>query len=215
MVHHFINLVVHSLGAMPSRVGSNWGGVVFTFTLFMLAELAILRWGEMNKERWGLNALIGLGAVIVGWVGLFSISVFLNIHDDHRNLSGASVRLKRETIDLWGRVGKLIAERDALKGENARLNALAPPSDQQLKTNLSRLLNKSTAVIDSCRSGPTPQCVSERTKWEKEVRITLRRLDPSYLSEWESWTAQQKSGVVFNEVTSEAHLLMGFLGHLK
>ena len=46
MLGHFVNLVVQSFISMPSRVGSNWGGVIFSVVLFCIAEGALMKWGS-------------------------------------------------------------------------------------------------------------------------------------------------------------------------
>jgi len=50
------------------------------------------------KERWGRNALIGLGVVVVSWLGLFVVSAVLTIYDDHQNLSATANRIKHDGI---------------------------------------------------------------------------------------------------------------------
>lgn len=97
MVHHFFNLVFRAIETMPERVGSNWGGVVFTFLAFVITEAILWRRSDM-KSRWGANALIGLGVVGASWLCVFAVSFILTAYDDHQNLAGAAVRIRRDAI---------------------------------------------------------------------------------------------------------------------
>jgi hypothetical protein len=92
---HLVNLLVHSAAIAPSRIGSNWGGVVFALLVFAATELALWWAGEMTG-RWTKNVLIGLGAVLVSWIGLFTVSIVLTSYDDHQNLAGAARRIKHD-----------------------------------------------------------------------------------------------------------------------
>jgi hypothetical protein len=69
--------------------------VVFTFVLFLVAELVLWRYGDM-KGRWTRNTLMSVAVVVVGWMGLFLISAVLTVYDDHQNLTGAASRIKTE-----------------------------------------------------------------------------------------------------------------------
>lgn len=118
-ITHLVSLLVHSAALVPSRIGSNWGGLVFTLVLFGATEFALWLWGDM-KGRWGRSALLGLGVVIVAWTGLFALSFVLTIYDDHQNLVGAAARIKRDT-------GK---QRDAL---HAQLESVRSNTRQQIE----------------------------------------------------------------------------------
>lgn len=93
MAGHFFNFVFRAVAAMPARVGSNWGGVLFSIGLFLLTELVLWLFGDM-KDRWKRNTLIGLAVVGVGWTLLFPISALLTVYDDHQNLVGAGRRIR-------------------------------------------------------------------------------------------------------------------------
>jgi len=118
MLSHFIDLLFRSGETMPSRVGSNWGGVFFTLVIFALTEFLLWKWGE-KSNRWGRNAAIGLGVVFVGWFGLFLVSAFLTVYDDHQNLAGAARRIKSES-------------QIATKGCEARIRAVSQPLKENL-----------------------------------------------------------------------------------
>ncbi len=79
---------------MPSLVGSNWGGLLFTAVIFLVTEAVLWKWGDI-KSRWGRSALIGFAVALIGWMLLFGVSAFLILYDDHRNLVGATARIKR------------------------------------------------------------------------------------------------------------------------
>lgn len=99
MVGHFFNLLTQAFLSMPERIGSNWGGVIFSVALFLLAEIlalvsigvAVAEW----KKHWVRNVVTGLVVVAVGWGGLFVISLIATTYDDHQNLVGAAGRFKR------------------------------------------------------------------------------------------------------------------------
>lgn len=97
LITHLVNLLIRSAILVPSRIGSNWGGLVFTLVAFAVTEAALWKWGDM-KGRWTRSALIGLGVVIVAWIGLFACSTVLTIYDDHQNLAGAAARIKRDGV---------------------------------------------------------------------------------------------------------------------
>jgi hypothetical protein len=94
MAGHFINLVFRAIAAMPERIGSNWGGVLFPFLVFVATELMLLMWGE-RRGRWGRNVIIGFAVAGIAWTGLFLVSAFLTVYDDHQNLVGTSNRFKK------------------------------------------------------------------------------------------------------------------------
>lgn len=94
-IHHFINFIIQAIATMPTRIGSNWGGVIFTVIIFAFTEFVLSRWGDM-RGRWGRNAIIGLAIVGVGWTLLFLVSAVLTVYDDHQDLAGAAQRLKKE-----------------------------------------------------------------------------------------------------------------------
>ncbi len=96
-ITHLVSLLIRSAMLAPARVGSNWGGVIFTLLLFGITEFALWKWGDMSG-RWVRNFWIGLGVVAVGWGGLFACSVVLTTYDDHQNLVGAAARIKRDGI---------------------------------------------------------------------------------------------------------------------
>jgi len=97
MLRHFVNLVAQAVTDMPSRIGSNWGGVIFSLILFVLAEVfLIFRQGHKWKQNWLKNALWGLAPVALGWIALFAILFVTTIYDDHQNLVGAAKRIKSD-----------------------------------------------------------------------------------------------------------------------
>ena len=95
MLAHLFNLLSHSAALAPSRISSNWGGVWFSAAAFVLVELLIWKFGDMNG-RWTRNILLGFAGVTLAWVGLFEVSVVLTIYDDHQNLVGVAHRLRKE-----------------------------------------------------------------------------------------------------------------------
>ncbi len=98
MVHHFTNLVFQAIASMPARIGSNWGGVLFSIGLFVIAQvLALMTLGvalTQWKAHWRTNVLAGVITVVVGWLALFAISLVATVYDDHENLVGAAHRIK-------------------------------------------------------------------------------------------------------------------------
>ena len=100
MVHHFINFILRSAEILPSRIGSNWGGVTFTAVVVIVG--IALRSMRMTKSEWKAHWREHLKtaflAAFIGWCGLFLVSIVLTTYDDHQNLAGAAVRLKRESL---------------------------------------------------------------------------------------------------------------------
>jgi hypothetical protein len=116
MVHHLFNLIATAVEKMPSLVGSNWGGVVFTALLFFATEAVLMRWGEA-RTHWKRNTGIGIGVVVMGWLGLFALSAFLSVYDDHQNFVGATARIKR-TMKSESEVAQLDLNKKLFSQEN-------------------------------------------------------------------------------------------------
>ena len=107
MAAHIISYLTTSLAKLPSLIGSNWGGIVFTLVLFGIGRLNA---PDRPKWRWDVEAIFGtpvpgvplwrrlpaISLVVAGWIGLFCLSAFLTLYDDHQNLVQASARIKRQ-----------------------------------------------------------------------------------------------------------------------
>jgi len=131
MVTHFVNFLVRTFEGMPSRIGSNWGGLVFTAVLFLITELVLWRWGEV-KVRWGWNTLIGFAVAVIGWTLLFCVSAVLTIYDDHENLAGAAARIKKEgTIHEADCTKRLQVTQSSLDTANAVKEAISGTLEKQ------------------------------------------------------------------------------------
>jgi len=121
LLTHLVNLLVHSAAIAPTRISWNWGGVAFAVFVFAATELALWWSGEMTG-RWTKNVLIGLGAVVVSWIGLFVVSIVLTVFDDHQNLAGAAARIKKDgAFRRDGLISQLNSTRDGLGGQIANL----------------------------------------------------------------------------------------------
>lgn len=91
---HLLRLLGTCLAVLPSRIGSNWGGVVFSLILFGLAEALLWGRAEMTRAVFIKNTLVSILAVVMAWLGLGIVSVCLTIYDDHKNLAGAAARIR-------------------------------------------------------------------------------------------------------------------------
>src|ERR1700761_3995060 len=95
MFTHFLNLITQVLVRMPSLVGSNWGGFMFSLLAFLLTQAALWRWGDM-KAHWQRNVTLGFAIVAGLWIALFILCGILTVYDDHQNLVGGLKRVGAE-----------------------------------------------------------------------------------------------------------------------
>jgi hypothetical protein len=155
MVNHLFNLVSRAIAAMPVRIGSNWGGALFSFGLFMATQLLFWRFGNM-KEHWRRNTLIALGVVVIGWTLLFPISVFLTAYDDHQNLAGAAVRLRKAAEKTVSQLGICLGDvrtkevRISDLKEQIQLQQATVNAQQGTINTESQLFNGQQRAINEC-----------------------------------------------------------------
>lgn len=99
LVAHLVSLLIRSAAIVPSRIGSNWGGIAFTIIVATLGawfgspEMTVAAW----RTHWRKNLKAACVAALIGWVGLFVVSIVLTTYDDHQNLVGAAHRIRRDT----------------------------------------------------------------------------------------------------------------------
>lgn len=126
-----VNLLAQTLVDLPSRVGSNWGGFLFSVVLFTFSQWPVLRklrnTSSTPKEmwlnwqsHWVKNLRIGAITIIVGWVVLYAISIVPAIYEDHQDLVGAAARLKKSyKAEIESREGTISRMREALNQGNS------------------------------------------------------------------------------------------------
>lgn len=108
---HFLNFLLRVLRGMPLLVSSNWGAWILGLVLFLLYEVAVLvrRGWEDMKQRWTDNFVMGVLVTAIGYLILFSWSVFQTIYDDHH--------------DDTGRWRAVVNEKNVLKSELSNRDA--------------------------------------------------------------------------------------------
>jgi len=79
---------------------------VAVFLVTLLLMFCIHGWGYM-KRQWKENILIGLVAVMAGWIGLYGWSVILTVYQDHeqfvstnKSIGDENSKMKQENKDL-------------------------------------------------------------------------------------------------------------------
>jgi len=92
MAHHFLSFLLRAFVEMPSRIGSSWGGTIFSVFLFLI-PLAPKAW-RRDSSGWKRRLTISVLFSAIGWTILFLVSVFLTVWDDHSNLVAAAERIK-------------------------------------------------------------------------------------------------------------------------
>ena len=107
-----LQLIGRAFYAMPSRVSGNWPEVIFGVFIFVVAELLTLwaRGLEDMKRRWLQNVGIGVAAVAIGWIALFSYSVVLEIYQDHQVMAKENFSLRQELQSKDIKIGQLEAK---------------------------------------------------------------------------------------------------------
>ena len=69
---HLLHLLKRAFSDIPSLVSSNWAATFVAIGIFLFSQMLILiirGWPEM-KRQWKESVLIGVSAVLVGWLGL-------------------------------------------------------------------------------------------------------------------------------------------------
>lgn len=85
-----VHLLERSIYAMPSLVSGNWAQVALGIFIFLAALLLTLRirGPEAMKKHFLENVLIGVAAVVLGWLGLFMCSLVVTVYNDHHDVNG-------------------------------------------------------------------------------------------------------------------------------
>jgi len=94
---HFVNLVVRSLGYMPSIISQNWVSIFLPLVVFIVRESVRLRkegWRAMNwtKVRNDSLWMIGVYVLLFGW------AVIHTVYTDHVYLTDAARGLRYELV---------------------------------------------------------------------------------------------------------------------
>ena len=119
MLHHFFNLLKHSLYAMPGLVSSNWLGWawgLFVFAVYEILALLVRGWQDM-KQRWKQNVGMGIGAAFLGYVVLFGISVVKSVYDDHQSLVAKIAELQGRKADARNEIAILVTGGSTIRDE--------------------------------------------------------------------------------------------------
>jgi hypothetical protein len=174
MLVHLFNLILRSIEAMPSAVGSNWLGVLYPLLLFALTEgLSVLFFGWLAvKQNWGKTVGVGFAVVGVFWTGLFLWCAVKTTYTDHQQLAERVTVLHKKVADtefkdathlaevsqdLNGQIGVLKQECAFKEGQNSSL--LNQNRDQQSTIN-----NCQTQAIKLL--APVPLKITEIRLWD-------------------------------------------------
>ncbi len=90
MFGHFLNLVVRSIHAIPSSLGSTWIGLLFPLLVFLITQAVILSkdgWDAMRRH-WKTNVKRGIAVTVIAWSLFFVWCFTRTTFDDHMTLVG-------------------------------------------------------------------------------------------------------------------------------
>jgi hypothetical protein len=122
---HLLSFLGRALRNTPYLISNNWTGIIFSAGVFAVAFLLILSVGGWRavKEHWKRDALIGIAAVIIGWIGLFCYSLGLTVWNDHHDMAERWKTVVNEKNTLKAD----IQERDKYIGQLERRTPTSQP----------------------------------------------------------------------------------------
>ena len=119
--HQLRHLLWRSVLDTPTLLSSNWFAVGFSLLLFVAPQLRGLAkhgWKQALKE-WKENFGFGALVLLVGWLGVFLVSMSQHIYRDHQDLAGQNESRIQQL--------KVVArERDEWKDKYEQLKQLKP-----------------------------------------------------------------------------------------
>jgi hypothetical protein len=186
-------------------------GCVVTYVIGLIEKHVLKRPVSLRTEV-GILAVFVFAACFQAW------------QDQHTSAKGraddlhtAELKIVKKDAEIVALNRRVTTLQDALAIAGRPISPATSPELAKVRQVLSKLLGKSSAVIDLCRGGPSDQCMSERRKWENEVTkiLSAYKADPSGAPRWTSYIAQQQNGPPFLEVSNESLLLAAIINQLR
>jgi hypothetical protein len=200
VLHHFFNLLRRSSQLAVSNMGMTILAIVAGLAYFAFKQ--IVRWRREGRKavlRLSKERAWEAGVVVVFWVALFCYCIVQTVYTDHQDL----VRANRELIETNKQLTAKSKAFDAAENEKPRRKAVR----QQLGK---FLLEASSISETTCKTGPTPACVSVQKHWETKVERYLQsNLEPQYEERFRSHMTS--FGIPWEDIRGDMNELEAFI----